>query len=49
VEIYGGWPHILSSLKSLLETGEPLDLSVPPEAVEQWQAEKAAAARGAYG
>ncbi|MGB2875184.1 MAG: SRPBCC domain-containing protein [Gaiellaceae bacterium] len=42
-ELYGGWPHILSSLKSLLETGEPLDLQVPPEAVEQWQASKAEA------
>ena len=42
-EIYGGWPHILSSLKSLLETGEPLKLTIPPEAVEQWQAAKGAA------
>jgi uncharacterized protein YndB with AHSA1/START domain len=23
--VSGGWPHILSSLKSLLETGEPLE------------------------
>jgi uncharacterized protein YndB with AHSA1/START domain len=23
--VSGGWPHILASLKSLLETGEPLD------------------------
>jgi len=23
-EIYGGWPMILSGLKTLLETGEPL-------------------------
>lgn len=41
-ELYGGWPHIISSLKSLLETGEPLDLRVPDEAVEQWRAEKEA-------
>jgi DNA-binding transcriptional ArsR family regulator/uncharacterized protein YndB with AHSA1/START domain len=25
-QIYGGWPMILSSLKSFLETGDPLDL-----------------------
>lgn len=43
-EIYGGWPHILSSLKSLLETGEPLDLRVPDEAVEEWRATKEKAA-----
>ena len=24
-ELYGGWPMILSGLKTLLETGEPLD------------------------
>ncbi len=42
-ELYGGWPHILSSLKSLLETGEALDLRVPTEAVERWRAEKAGA------
>jgi uncharacterized protein YndB with AHSA1/START domain len=42
-EIYGGWPHILSSLKSLLETGEPLKLTIPPEAVEQWQASRGVA------
>ncbi|MDQ2980715.1 MAG: SRPBCC domain-containing protein [Actinomycetota bacterium] len=41
-ELYGGWPHILSSLKSLLETGEPLNLQVPPEAVERWRAERGA-------
>jgi hypothetical protein len=23
-ELYGGWPMILSGLKTLLETGEPL-------------------------
>jgi len=27
-QLYGGWPMILSSLKSLLETGEPLDMKV---------------------
>jgi hypothetical protein len=37
-EIYGGWPHILSSLKSMLETGEPLNLRIPPEAIEEWRA-----------
>jgi DNA-binding transcriptional ArsR family regulator len=42
-EIWGGWPMILSSLKSLLETGEPLNLEVPPEAVEQWRASKGVA------
>ena len=28
-ELYGGWPMILSGLKSLLETGQPLDIRVP--------------------
>jgi uncharacterized protein YndB with AHSA1/START domain/DNA-binding transcriptional ArsR family regulator len=28
-ELYGGWPMILSSLKSLLETGEPLVFDIP--------------------
>jgi DNA-binding transcriptional ArsR family regulator len=27
-QLYGGWPMILSSLKSLLETGEALDMKV---------------------
>jgi uncharacterized protein YndB with AHSA1/START domain len=27
-ELYGGWPMILSSLKSMLETGEALDVKV---------------------
>ena len=27
-QLYGGWPMILSSLKSLLETGEALDVKV---------------------
>ena len=30
-ELYGGWPMILSSLKSLLETGEPLRFQIPEE------------------
>jgi hypothetical protein len=30
-EIWGGWPMILSSLKSLLETGESLNLQIEPE------------------
>ncbi|MDP8910993.1 MAG: SRPBCC domain-containing protein [Actinomycetota bacterium] len=42
-ELYGGWPHILSSLKSLLETGEALDLRIPAEAVERWRSAKAGA------
>jgi uncharacterized protein YndB with AHSA1/START domain len=42
-EIYGGWPQILSSLKSLLETGEALKLEIPQEAVEEWQAARGAA------
>jgi uncharacterized protein YndB with AHSA1/START domain len=46
-EIWGGWPQILSSLKSLLETGESLHLEIPQEAVEQWQAEKGAAGTAA--
>ena len=34
--VSGGWPMILSGLKSLLETGAPLDIPVPkpPEAFE---------------
>jgi DNA-binding transcriptional ArsR family regulator len=46
-EIWGGWPMILSSLKSLLETGESLNLQIPPEAVEQWQRAKKAAGSAA--
>ena len=46
-EIWGGWPQILSSLKSLLETGESLHLAIPPEAVEQWRAEKGTAGTAA--
>ena len=42
-EIWGGWPMILSSLKSLLETGESLNLRIPDEVVERWRAEKATA------
>jgi hypothetical protein len=34
---------ILSSLKSLLETGESLNLQIPQEAIDQWRAEKRAA------
>jgi hypothetical protein len=34
--INNGWPAVLSSLKSLLETGEPMKFSVPqPEAKGQ--------------
>jgi len=32
-ELYGGWPMILSSLKSLLETGESLNIQIPDEAL----------------
>jgi hypothetical protein len=38
-----GWPVVLSSLKSLLETGESLNLRIPDEVVERWRAEKATA------
>ena len=41
-EIWGGWPQILSSLKSLLETGESLHLEIPQAAFEEWQAEREA-------
>ena len=40
-EIWGGWPMILSSLKSLLETGKPLTLEIPQEAIDQWRAARA--------
>jgi DNA-binding transcriptional ArsR family regulator len=46
-EIWGGWPMILSSLKSLLETGESLNLQIPPEAIEEWQRAKKAAGSAA--
>jgi len=46
-EIWGGWPQILSSLKSLLETGESLHLEIPQAAIEEWQAEKGAAGTAA--
>ena len=41
----GGWPAILSSLKSVLETGKPLDVKMEPpkdlmEAVKRVVAEK---------
>jgi len=42
-EIWGGWPQILSSLKSLLETGESLHLEIPQAEIEEWQAERGAA------
>ena len=37
-QLYGGWPMILSSLKSLLETGESLNLEIPAEALERMRA-----------
>ena len=37
-ELYGGWPMILSSLKSLLETGESLDIQISPEGRERLEA-----------
>jgi hypothetical protein len=30
-EVSGGWSHILSGLKTLLETGEPLVVTRPEE------------------
>jgi hypothetical protein len=46
-EMWGGWPQILSSLKSLLETGESLNLEIPQETIEQWQAAKRGAGSAA--
>jgi uncharacterized protein YndB with AHSA1/START domain len=43
--ISGGWPKSLASLKTLLETGRPLELS-SPEAAQQAMEEAAAVARG---
>jgi len=31
-EVAGGWPQILSGLKTLVETGEPLHIHMPEEA-----------------
>jgi uncharacterized protein YndB with AHSA1/START domain len=36
-EVYGGWPMMLSSLKSLLETGQSMDFRPPAEVTERWQ------------
>ena len=36
-EVYGGWPMLLSSLKSLLETGQSMDFRPPAEVMERWQ------------
>jgi uncharacterized protein YndB with AHSA1/START domain len=36
-ELYGGWPMLLSSLKSLLETGQAIDFRPPAEVMERWQ------------
>lgn len=36
-EVYGGWPMLLSSLKSLLETGQPIDFRPPAVVMERWQ------------
>ena len=35
-ELYGGWPMLLSSLKSLLETGTEIDFRPPAEVMERW-------------
>jgi uncharacterized protein YndB with AHSA1/START domain/DNA-binding transcriptional ArsR family regulator len=35
-ELYGGWPMILSSLKSLLETGEAIQFHPSEEAIARW-------------
>jgi len=37
-QLYGGWPMILSSLKSLLETGESLNFQITPEGRERLEA-----------
>ncbi len=37
MEVYGGWPMLLSSLKSLLETGQSMDFKPPAEVMERWQ------------
>jgi uncharacterized protein YndB with AHSA1/START domain len=42
-ELYGGWPMILSSLKSLLETGKALHFEPPEEAIERWKSGQAEA------
>jgi uncharacterized protein YndB with AHSA1/START domain len=42
-EVYGGWPMLLSSLKSLLETGEPMDFRPPAETMARWQKSREAA------
>ncbi|MDP9122335.1 MAG: SRPBCC domain-containing protein [Acidobacteriota bacterium] len=34
-EVYGGWPMLLSSLKSLLETGQSMDFRPPAEVIER--------------
>jgi len=36
-EVYGGWPMLLSSLKSLLETGEAIDFWPSAEVMERWR------------
>jgi uncharacterized protein YndB with AHSA1/START domain len=36
-EVYGGWPMLLSSLKSLLETGEAMDFRPSVEVMERWK------------
>jgi uncharacterized protein YndB with AHSA1/START domain len=36
-ELYGGWPMILSSLKSLLETGESLGFQIPDGALARFK------------
>jgi uncharacterized protein YndB with AHSA1/START domain len=36
-EVYGGWPMLLSSLKSLLETGEAMDFRPSAETMERWR------------
>jgi uncharacterized protein YndB with AHSA1/START domain len=41
--VSGGWPKVLSSLKSLLETGQPLPAKLPGK---QCAAEEIAAAKG---
>jgi uncharacterized protein YndB with AHSA1/START domain/DNA-binding transcriptional ArsR family regulator len=43
-EVYGGWPMLLSSLKSLLETGEAMDFRPSAATIERWQRSQDSAA-----
>jgi uncharacterized protein YndB with AHSA1/START domain/DNA-binding transcriptional ArsR family regulator len=45
-EVYGGWPMLLSSLKSLLETGEAMDFQPSEETMERWKKSREQAPAG---